>query len=325
MNYLDAKKAVRTQLKKLSIVENNIEFFRSVLHKYRQTRKQLIEKLEKSTEITIYSKKFQWYRPETMLQEYDLVAVIAFQERHEILRVVTHEIFKAKSYDLNIGLVLACSTKNDLSFAKELQTQFSHIGISFCKNHPLGNKWQIAVNCARNFNTKTLMITGSDDLISADYIYHNHLQVCNHDSSIYAMAGTNQWYMLDYNKNKHFSKMSLWKTKYKKHILMPLGAGRIYNTTFLDSVNWQIFDRNLESALDNKGFELISSCNKKTFYSTSEKGFILSIKGNWKAINPLNSILYETSDLKLDKLKIDEQNVLLEKAYDSINLIERIN
>lgn len=315
-------KKIRAHLKKLTIVQNNLDFFTRILQIYYQTRKVLIEKIEKYTTITFYSKKFHWYTPNSILSAYDVITVIAFQERHQVLRVVVNEIFKAQTYNLNIGLVLACSSADDLSFSKELQSQYTHVGVVFCKNNPLGNKWQIAIDCARNFNTKTLMITGSDDLVTADYIFNNHLHVCNYHNNSHVMAGVNSWYMLAYKKNTGFSKMALWKTSYKNITSMPLGAGRIYNTTFLDDIDWQIFDRNLESTLDDKGYDIIISSNKKIFYITPGKGFILSIKGNWNAINSLKTILHEAPNILLNEIKEKKKKFLLRKIENSIKLLK---
>jgi hypothetical protein len=315
-------KKIRAYLKKLTVVQNNYDFFTQTLHIYYQARKALIEQIEKYTTITFYNKKFHWYPPSTILSEYDVITVIAFQERHHVLSIVVNEIFKAQTYNLNIGLVLACSSEDDLAFSKKLQSQHTHIGVVFCDNNPLGNKWQIAVNCARNFNTKTLMITGSDDLVTADYISNTHRHVCNYRNNCYVMAGVNYWYMLAYKKNTAFLKMALWGTRYKNMMSMPLGAGRIYNTTFLDSIDWQIFDRNLDSTLDDKGYNITISSNKKIFYVTPDNGFVVSIKGNWDAINSLNTILHKAPNILLNEIKEEKRKILLGKIDDSIKLLK---
>ncbi len=312
---IESKRRFLSWLKKFKIVQNNFEFLCKILYQYRDSRLKFLNLLEKTLDITFYKKEFLWFTPDNIFPEYDLVAIIAFQDRHNILRDIINEIFETQSHHLKIGVVLACSKDLDFQFAKEMQSNYKQVGVVHCKNNPLGNKWQIAINCARTLNPKTIMIVGSDDFISSEYIYNNYKYVCENNSNV--MLGAKSWYMLDYRANKSLHEMPIWKISYKNHISMPLGAGRIYNAAFLDEINWQIFDRNLNTALDNKGYDTVLNKNKLVVYADDREGFILSIKGNWQAINSLKDILYETKDIILDKLNDEENRLVFNKMNNA--------
>ena len=116
-------------------------------------------------------------------------------------------------------------------------------------------------------------------------------------------------------------KNALYKVSYNnKSHLMPLGAGRIYSAAYLDKINWQIFDRHLEKHLDDKGYYDVINKNLIVYNPTFDDGFVLSIKGEWSAMNNFDYIL-KFDSINATKVLGNEKNKIIKKFKKSIDLI----
>ncbi len=266
-----------------------------------------------------YNKNYQWFEPKELLVSCDIAVVIAFSGRHGILQAVVNEAFKAENLGLDIAIVLSCTNDEDVSYAKQMQLKYKKIGIVQCDNYPLGNKWYIAVDCAKKFSPKAVMITGSDDIVSADYLKNNYQHLMTDKLKAFGMIAPRVWYMLDC-KGKIMNTI-LWKVAYRNDCHhLPLGAGRIYSAEYLDSINWQIFDRNLDSLLDDKGFVQVLESELCVYSPTLDDGMVISVKGFWVTMNSLEVILAAESIVPIQVTGKEKEDVI-EKVSDSLKLM----
>ena len=129
------------------------------------------------------------------------------------------------------------------------------------------------------------------------------------------MIGPRTWYM--YNSTDKKLCMVSYKNEFH---LMPLGAGRLYSSSYLESKKWKIFDRNLQKLLDDKGYYGVLKDNLIVYNATLDDGCILSIKGNWDAMNPAENIL-KANPINASEILGNDKNKILKKYKKSFDLL----
>lgn len=262
-----------------------------------------------------YNVKYEWYPPKVLSESIDTVVGIAFLGRHNVLHGVIEEILRPRKSLFNPYVVVACSNSKDLKFAKVMQRKYKKVGIVFCDNKPIGNKWHLTTVGARKLHPKSLLITGSDDLVSFDYLKNNYNILMNDKLRLVGMIGPRTWYMLNSKKNY------LYQVSYKnEYHTMPLGAGRLYSASYLNKIDWVIFERNFQNQLDDKGYYDVINKDLIVYNPTLDDGCILSIKGNWEAMNDLDYIL-KFNSINATKVLGDEKNKILKRYKKSIDLL----
>lgn len=142
--------------------------------------------------------------------------------------------------------------------------------VLFANNSPLGAKWQYAVGHARQIDHTHIIITGSDDLLSKDFIQKAV------DAKV-DMYGLKSWYITDGENLYLFDYMPK----------QPLGGGRCYSREFLEKIDYNLFDRSREKLLDDQGFEKSVGSNVRLVNEPD----ILAVKGPWETMNPLQITL----------------------------------
>jgi hypothetical protein len=205
----------------------------------------------------------------------DVITIIAFTERYEIMEKNIN-ILRNQTKQCNI--ILVGSTDEDIEFCKKMNVNYVK-----CNNKPLGLKWQVGVYYAKLFNPESIMILGSDDLISKDYIKIGY----NHIKSGYDMVGIRSWYLNDNNK--------IYKIEYTDKVKITLGSGRMYSSRILDKINWELFELFIDKGLDDHGYNMVKNNNGK-YLDNIKDGYLTSIKGDWEMINTLETFKqYEKS------------------------------
>ena len=221
---------------------------------------------------------------------YNPVVVIATHLRNEI---TTKNIELLKQQKHVPKIVIVCSLQHELEYYKELQ-----VTVVLEKNRPLGKKWQTGVNVAMKLGANPLIILGSDDLISKDYIHNALLKI----KEGFDFIGTTSWYSFDV-KNK-----ALYKSKYSnRNENLPIGSGKVYTKELLDKIRWKVFDQSADRKLDDQGQKMISGC--KAFIYKEPK--VLAIKGNWDQMNHIDAYL-RSPNIKTEKSDV---SVLKEFGY----------
>lgn len=224
--------------------------------------------------------------PESADQSLAAAIAIAFEGRQAIVEAVVAEALKANEAGVTTCCVLACSSDVDFEFACRLREEYGQVAVCKVSNRPLGRKWQVAVETARTLKPEFLVITGSDDIISRDYITKNLAIMRDQALGRVAYAGPRKWYIAAAGDDG----VDVFSVAYTNSHRMTLGAGRIYAAWFLDQVRWEIFDRRLNRRLDDKGHALVVARDELAYVTTVDDGFVLSVKGDWQLLNSIQAI-----------------------------------
>ncbi len=217
---------------------------------------------------------------------YETAVVIAFKNRHSMVELNVKCLDKQT---LKPAAVLVVSNLSDYNFAIDLKSKYSNVFICLHENYPMGAKWNAGVKYAQKLKVKGLMILGSDDLISLDYIKHCYEAVDQGNGSNgkgVDLIGNRSWYIYD-------TTYTLYHLSYTKNVKILLGGGKMFSKNFLDSVDWNIFISSRHKHLDTRGYELVKKFSNSISVINPEH-FILSIKGKWEVINATNAILKAT-------------------------------
>lgn len=188
--------------------------------------------------------------------------------------------------------------------AQYFREKFPDVFVVKHDNMPLGRKWQYGVNQARLLMPNPLIITGSDDLLSPDYV-KNAVQLMQQG---YHFAGLSWFYMYEVEERR----LSTMRYKRKE---WPIGGGRFYSFTLMEKLKWQLFETNLRKNLDNRGFINVQRSGARyiVFWEPSESPFyVLAVKGRWKVMNEANRFF---NSPYIDVLNKEEQ---AEEKYKSL-------
>ena len=173
----------------------------------------------------------------------------------------------------NCKVVVITSTDPDYLFIRDLD--MPNVEICVAPNHPLGKKWQIGVDYCKNLKADPLITLGSDDFLSSGFV-DKAITFKELDFIFFT-----QWHIHDsINKKDYF-------LKYKN--LFPLGSGRVFYKKFLERNNWILFDSERERLLDDYAFDSIKYDDRILINPPEMK--LLSIKGRWETMNPMEKIL----------------------------------
>lgn len=112
-------------------------------------------------------------------------------------------------------------------------------------NIPLGQKWQLALDKAREYDPLAILYMGSSDWVSS-----NWCSVLQKDlDNGYAMSGTKGIYFLDIQA-KNEKKMIWWGGYKEDRGNEPIGTGRLFSREILDIMDWRLFDVTKDSSID---------------------------------------------------------------------------
>lgn len=193
---------------------------------------------------------------------------------------------RRKLVEINLRLLLSedcnvvciTSLQDDFDFLRGLK--FKNLQVVTAPNHPLGRKWQIGVDFCQNFDADPLIILGSDDFLSRGFI-----QKACELSQKFDFIYFDKWFIHEVKTKKSYS-LDYQMVKYLKP---PLGGGRIYSKTHLEKCNYQLFDRSMDSRLDDFGwYERPGNCKE---LMNPQGMHILSVKGEWEMKNPIDKFL----------------------------------
>lgn len=175
-------------------------------------------------------------------------------------------------------LVLVYSDQEDAAFCYDLARKYIFIAAIAADNFPLGRKWQVGADYCRTIGADPLIPLGSDDFLNVDFV-KNACDLSKEKDFI----GLIQWYCFD------TSVKTIYRLMYVTPF--PLGGGRIYSGRLLKKLNYKIFDEEKNHHLDDFAWEKREK-HWQLIDETSVYGLaILSAKGNWDQMNPLDKIL----------------------------------
>ena len=161
----------------------------------------------------------------------DYIIMIPVWKRRLILEKVLSNLNKKKK------ILLLVSTLDDYNYAKENNYSFL-----LSSNHPLGRKLNNGIHYIEyvsKIKYKYLMVLGSDDIISDEYIKEciDQLRCTSTD-----IIGSEQQILINDDK--------LLYRKYYNHYNKTFGSGRIYTKNAIKMLNYKLCDDNLSKGID---------------------------------------------------------------------------
>jgi hypothetical protein len=131
------------------------------------------------------------------------------------------------------------------------------------ENYPLGNKWQVGMDYARQFEPDAIMMLGSSDWVSEKWCEVMMREISkNPDIS---MIGKRNMMFLDVD-NIQAKRLISWNGYARTGTAMarafePIGAGRMITKDILEKINWQFYDRSATKSMDFISLMRIKSKN----------------------------------------------------------------
>lgn len=175
----------------------------------------------------------------------------------------------------NVKVVVVTSTDED--FAALHKSTATAIKTA---NNPLGRKWQAGVEKARELGADPLIILGSDDFLSNNFISKACDLAKYHDFVFF-----DEWYIHAPKEQKNY----FLKYNMMLYDKPPLGSGRVFSKRFLERHEWKIFDSERDWHLDNFIWE--TKHYEDRLHWNPDGMNILAVKGPWEAMNSLDKIL----------------------------------
>lgn len=195
------------------------------------------------------------------------IVLIAMYGRRPLVKINLELLYKQKC-----KIVVITSSDPDYHFVRDLD--FDNVRICTAPNQPLGKKWQIGVDFCKAAGADPLIILGSDDFLSSDFIS----KACEIKEDFTFFT---EWYIHDLINKKDYH------LRYRN--LFPLGSGRVFSKLFLDRNDWKIFDDTRSRLLDDYAWDNVKESDKILINPKGMK--LLAVKGRWETINELEKIL----------------------------------
>lgn len=223
-------------------------------------------------------------KEDTPDDEVEVACVIAFKDRH---KMVEANIKALLMQSIKPKIILVASSDSDVEFCEKMQKKYAGISFGIHPNNPIGGKWEYGVQLARLINPNSVLILGSDDVLSLNYIEDAYKKIKEGKGSSengLDLVGSISWMI--YNIDKE-----LYDLSYNEKVVpIVLGGGRLYSKYFLDSCDWNLFEKEKNKHLDSYGHNKVKDFSGKIGLVSSSE-FILSIKGPWEVINSAERIL----------------------------------
>lgn len=216
---------------------------------------------------------------------YNPIVVMATHDRIQITETNLKSLQGTK-------VVLMVSTQQELEHFKKF-----NITVALAPNKPLGSKWHTGVKIAQKMGANPLIIVGSDDILSKNYIK----TVVNEINSGFNIVGLTSWYSYSPIKDE------LYHCEYVgRNVNFPIGSGRAFSSKFLDRIKWNVFNQTANRLLDDHVIKMAGN-EKIKLIRTPE---VLAVKGNWEVLNKFDAYLKSPNikATKVDKSVLDKFN-----------------
>lgn len=133
---------------------------------------------------------------------------------------------------------------------------------------PLGAKWQLCIDVAMTQKPDAILIMGSSDMISDNWIP----ELYKYLDEGYAMVGTSGIHFLDVQMRNNL-RLVHWKGYNNYRSGEPIGTGRLISAKAIQMMGGNVFDRHINHSLD---------------YSTMQKLDHISCKWGEKLVKTVN-------------------------------------
>jgi len=175
-----------------------------------------------------------------------LIICTCIYKRKELTKFCITEWLKHDIYKI----IVVYSEEDDYNNLKDVISD--KLVIVKYDNLPLSNKWNYSVKTAQKYNPDAIMIMGSDDIFTSEYITKAKYYLNRGIEYI----SNNIWANIIYFKDK----ILLFSAYYiKRRDKDGIGTTRIYSSSVLNKINWDLylFSKPINSCLDLNSFNKI--------------------------------------------------------------------
>lgn len=166
-------------------------------------------------------------------------------------------------------------------------------------NNTLGSKWNAGLKAAEKYDFDAFLFVGSSDFVS-----DNWLEYMSPLMDEYDMVGKVSCKFLDLAENGTKIKMCDWKgyTVESGRYLESIGAGRLYSRSILEKLNFELFDNNALSGMDNYSMKRVINAGGKIKAINDDEIQALSISTDqWENKHKYAHVLDNENQLPLEK------------------------
>lgn len=214
----------------------------------------------------------------------DVVCIIAVWGRNKAVRANVELLSRQTK---KVFTILIVSTEEDQNLAKELKEKYrNQLDYIFSVNQPLGLKWQNGIAAARRFSPKAVLINGSDDLLSINWVNRCFREI----QEGYDQVGKNKWYFYDVKNRTIYSSKYIHAQVSKDKTPYTVGAGRMISAKILDKLDWNLYPIEKPKGLDTHSLRTLLANGAKVKIINDENIFMISVKGDWDMITNVNKI-----------------------------------
>jgi len=175
---------------------------------------------------------------------------------------LNHDIYK---------IIIIYSEDDDFDNLKDIVSD--KLIILKYNNLPLSNKWNYSVKTAQNYNPDAIMIMGSDDIFTEEYIIKAKYYLNRRIEYI----SNNIWINIIYFRDKILLFSSYYINRQNKD---GIGTTRIYSSNILNKINWDLykFDNPINSGLDGTSYYKIKKYINKSRFDITDNFNTITLK-----------------------------------------------
>ena len=222
--------------------------------------------------------------------EFDVGVLMPIYGRHKAVKL---NVDMLCNQSLKPAIILVASYMNDIEFIKSTFKNYNNVFLCVAPNYPLGVKWSDGTKYCKRFELNALVVIGSDDFLSLEYLEYSYQLIGEGEGSAKVgcsdLVGARTFHMYQDEdtlvKDVEGNPIVL-ENLYKFSMVKDEGTmydyGRMYSKRLLDNLGWEIFERIWFRDLGYKGFFDTVTCSGKVYEITDEPDIaVLTIKGNW--------------------------------------------
>lgn len=251
---------------------------------------------------------------------FDVIILIAFLGRYQMVHENIKNLNKQRlDNNIKLGIILVGSSNEDYTFIEKIEQKYSNVKGFIINNNPCGLKWQYGMYISRLFKPYAVIILGSDDLLSLNYI---NLGI-KYINDGYDLIGKQKWHVINSDDP------NLYEMSYSSIKKISLGTGRIYSKKLLKKCNWTIFDIFRNNGLDEYGCYIANKLNAKINNNVENDMHILSIKGNWTQMNSFEKMIKISKEYNpplIIETNVDyNENIKFQEQYFGKHFYDLVN
>lgn len=171
-------------------------------------------------------------------------------------------------------VVIVGSAEVDIEIPNLIDVDYLHVS-----NNPLGKKIQEGVEYCRQFEPDALLMCGSDDWLSPNWI-----DVFIPRLGEFDIVGADCLYVILFSP-KELVEVKRCSYEGTERDGEPVGPGRLLSRKILDKMDWQLYSKDLNSSLDINSFRRLKEAEARILVEKNDVIKVLSPKGDWSTIN----------------------------------------